>query len=177
MVVLGNSCLILKLALFCSIGDLFSFRYICCLQSFTEFRLFNSKLIMKTESISVPAGLTVNYPFIYNFPFCLIFSEISSWCKYWDHELQLQPGPDIRDMSAHPANGQWWAVTGEILSKLLSWEDTSNCFNIMLMLIQLDRTMRERVSSHKNSSARSCCTTRAARAWADLPAKTLADKA
>ena len=47
----------LKLPLFCSIGDLFSLRYICHFQRFTDFRLFNSKLMKKTESISVPAGL------------------------------------------------------------------------------------------------------------------------
>ena len=46
----------LKLPLFCAIGDLFSLRYICRSQRFTDFRLFNSKL-MKTESITVPAGL------------------------------------------------------------------------------------------------------------------------
>ena len=45
-----------------------------------------------------------------------------------------------------------------------------------LMLKQLDRTTRGRVSSHKSTSARSC-TTRAARGQADLLVKTLQDNA
>ena len=53
-----NSCRIFKLLLLCSIGDLFSSRYICHSQRSTYFRLFNSKLMMKNESISFPARLT-----------------------------------------------------------------------------------------------------------------------
>ena len=74
MIAWENSCLILKLPLFCSIGDLFSLRYICHSQRFTEFRMFISKLIMKTVSISVPSGLTVNYPF-FTIPFFLYFQR------------------------------------------------------------------------------------------------------